>query len=234
VLNLTPTEQERLLVFQAAELARRRQSRGLRLNQAEAAAFLVDEALEHARDGRSIPEIRELVTGMLTTDDVLPGVAALVPMLVVEGQFLDGTRLITIYDPITPGDHDDASTVDPLGDPGTVQTRPGDIELNAGCDGIELEVTNTGDRAIQVSSHYLFAQTNAALIFDRVRAAGHRLDIPSGTTVRFEPGIAQTVRLVPFPDGGAAIEPRQVADHDRNGQPVDQESDGRTDRDDVP
>ncbi|HEY5875039.1 MAG TPA: urease subunit gamma, partial [Ilumatobacteraceae bacterium] len=73
MLNLTPTEQERLLVFQAAELARRRRSRGLRLNQAEAAAFLVDEALEHARDGRSIPEIRELVTGTLTTDDVLPG-----------------------------------------------------------------------------------------------------------------------------------------------------------------
>ena len=157
MLNLTPTEQERLLVFQAAELARRRRSRGLRLNQAEAAALLVDEALEHARDGRSIPEIRELVTGTLTTDDVLPGVAALVPMLVVEGQFLDGTRLITVYDPITPGAHDDASAVDPLGHPGAVQTPPGDIELNAGCDGIELEATNTGDRAIQVSSHYPFA-----------------------------------------------------------------------------
>jgi urease subunit gamma/beta len=232
VLNLTPTEQERLLVFQAAELARRRRSRGLRLNQAEAAAFLVDEALEHARDGRSIPEIRELVTGTLTTDDVLPGVAALVPMLVVEGQFLDGTRLITIYDPITPGAHDDASAVDPFGDPGAVQTRPGDIELNAECDGIELEATNTGDRAIQVSSHYPFAQTNAALTFDRVRAAGHRLDIPSGTTVRFEPGIAQTVRLVPFPDGGAAIEPRQVADQDSG--PVDLERSGPADRDEVP
>jgi urease subunit gamma/beta len=223
-LNLTPTEQERLLVFQAAELARRRRARGLRLNQAEAAAFLLDEALEHARDGRSIPEIRELVTGALTTDDVLPGVAALVPMLVVEGQFLDGTRLITVYDPITPGAHDDASAVDPLGDPGAVQTLPGDIELNAGCDCIELEATNTGDRAIQVSSHYPFAQTNAALTFDRVRAAGHRLDIPSGTTVRFEPGIAQTVRLVLFPDGGTAIEPRQVAG---------QENEGRADRGDV-
>lgn len=212
MLNLTPTEQERLLVFQAAELARRRRSRGLRLNQAEAAALLLDEALEHARDGRSIPEIRELVTGTLTTDDVLPGVATLVPMLVVEGQFLDGTRLITVYDPITPGAHDDAAAIDPLGHPGAVQTPPGDIELNPGCAGIELEATNTGDRAIQVSSHYPFAQTNRALAFDRLLAAGHRLDIPSGTTVRFEPGIAHTVRLVPFPDGGAAIEPRQVVD----------------------
>jgi len=212
VLNLTPTERERLLVFHAAELARRRRSRGLRLNQAEAAALLIDEALEHARDGRSIPEIRELVTGTLTTDDVLPGVAALVPMLVVEGQFLDGTRLITVYDPITPGSNDDLGSVDPLGPPGAVDTVPGDIELNAGCDGIELEATNTGDRAIQVSSHYPFAQTNAALVFDRVRAAGRRLDVPSGTTVRFEPGIAHTVRLIPFPEGGAAIEARQIDD----------------------
>ena len=212
MLNLTPTERERLLVFHAAELARRRRSRGLRLNQAEAAALLIDEALEHARVGRSIPEIRELVTGTLTTDDVLPGVAALVPMLVVEGQFLDGTRLITVYDPITPGSNDDLGSFDPLGPPGAVDTVPGDIELNAGCDGIELEATNTGDRAIQVSSHYPFAQTNAALVFDRVRAAGRRLDVPSGTTVRFEPGIAHTVRLIPFPEGGAAIEARQIDD----------------------
>ncbi len=232
MLNLTPTERERLLVFHAAELARRRRLRGLRLNQAEAAALLIDEALEHARDGRSIPEIRELVTGMLTTDDVLPGVAALVSMLVVEGQFLDGTRLITVYDPITPGVNDDAGDADPLGPPGAVDTVPGDIELNAGCDGIELEATNTGDRAIQVSSHYPFAQTNAALVFDRVRAAGHRLDVPSGTTVRFEPGIAHTVRLIPFPDGGAAIEPRQIADQpDRLADPEPGE---RADRDDVP
>jgi urease subunit gamma/beta len=164
---------------------------------------------------------------------VLPGVAALVPMLVVEGQFLDGTRLITVYDPITQGAHDDVSVVDPLGLPGAVQTPPGDIQLNAGCDGIELEATNTGDRAIQVSSHYPFAQTNAALAFDRVRAAGHRLDIPSGTTVRFEPGIAHTVRLVPFPDGGVAIEPRQVPDHERSG-PANRDSGGPADPDGAP
>ncbi|MGD9702753.1 MAG: urease subunit beta [Acidimicrobiia bacterium] len=208
MLNLTPSEHERLVLFQAAELARRRRARGLRLNQAEAAAWLLDEALEHARDGRNIPEIRELVTGALTTDDVLPGVAALVPMLVVDGQFPDGTRLITVYDPITPGLHDEAA--DPLGAPGAVITPPDDIELNAGSVGIELEVTNTGDRAIQVSSHYPFAATNSALAFDRVAAAGRRLDVPAGTTVRFEPGIALTVRLIPFPGGGATIEPRQV------------------------
>jgi urease subunit gamma/beta len=209
VLNLTPTELERLVLFQAAELARRRRSRGLRLNQAEAAALLIDDALEHARDGRSIPEIRELVTGTLTTDDVLAGVDALVPMIVVEGQFADGTRLITVYDPITPGELP-PDPPDPLGAPGAITTPSGDIELNAGLAAIELEVTNTGDRAIQVSSHYPFAQTNGGLAFDRSAAAGHRLDIPAGTTVRFEPGVAQVVRLVPFPGLGADVEARRA------------------------
>lgn len=208
MLNLTPSEEERLLVFQAAELARRRRARGLRLNQAEAAALLLDDALEHARDGRSIPEVKELVTGTLTTDDVLPGVAALVPVLIVEGQFPDGTRLITIYDPITPGaaQHDE----DPAGVLGAVITPDADIELNAGLPAITLAVTNTGDRAIQVSSHHPFAETNSALEFDRVAATGHRLDVPAGTTVRFEPGIETTVSLVPFPDLGARVESRQV------------------------
>lgn len=208
MLNLTPSEEERLLIFQAAELARRRRGRGLRLNQAEAAALLLDEALEHARDGRTIPEVRELVTGTLTTDDVLPGVAALVPMLVVEGQFADGTRLITVYDPITPGVEPAGPGVDDA--PGAIITPDEEIELNAGLPSITLAVTNTGDRAIQVSSHHPFAETNRALEFDRDAARGHRLDVPAGTTVRFEPGIETTVTLVPFPDGGARVEPRQL------------------------
>ena len=208
MLNLTASEAERLLIFQAAELARRRRARGLRLNQAEAAALLLDDALEHARDGRTIPEVRELVTGTLTTDDVLPGVARLVPMLVVEGQFPDGTRLITIYDPITPGvdvQHGDGGE-----EPGAVITPDTDIELNAGLPVLTLDVVNTGDRAIQVSSHHPFAETNAALAFDRHAATGHRLDVPAGTTVRFEPGVETTVTLVPFPAGGAQVEPRQI------------------------
>ena len=216
MLSLTPSELERLTLFQAAELARRRRARGLRLNQAEAAALLLDDALEHARDGRTIPEIRELVTGTLTTDDVLPGVAALVPMLVVEGQFPDGTRLITVMDPISAGTQPE--TDDPLGPPGAVITPEGDIELNAGLPVVEVEVTNTGDRAIQVSSHHPFAEVNDALAFDRERAEGRRLDVPAGTTVRFEPGIPMTVALVPFPDDGARVEPRRRSgSHDRDG-----------------
>ena len=76
MLNLTPSEQERLLIFEAAELARRRRARGRRLNQAEAESLLLDEALELARDGVPIPELRDAVSSLLTTGDVLTGVAS--------------------------------------------------------------------------------------------------------------------------------------------------------------
>ena len=82
--------------------------------------------------------------------------------------------------------------------PGEVIPVAGEIELNAGRDSIELEVANTGDRPIQVGSHYHFAETNPALSFDRVTAKGRRLDVAAGTAVRFEPGQTRTVRLVGF------------------------------------
>jgi len=80
--------------------------------------------------------------------------------------------------------------------PGEVMTADGDIELNAGRATVELEVTNTGDRPIQVGSHYHFFETNGALSFDRDKARGFRLDIAAGTAVRFEPGQSRSVRLV--------------------------------------
>jgi urease subunit beta len=82
--------------------------------------------------------------------------------------------------------------------PGEVIAASGDIELNAGLPVIELDVSNTGDRPIQVGSHYHFYETNAGLSFDRDKARGLRLDIPAGTAVRFEPGQTRTVRLIPF------------------------------------
>lgn len=85
--------------------------------------------------------------------------------------------------------------------PGEIFPASGDITLNAGATAIELEVANTGDRPIQVGSHYHFAETNPALAFDRAAARGQRLDIAAGTAVRFEPGQTRTVRLVPY--GGA-------------------------------
>jgi urease subunit beta len=80
--------------------------------------------------------------------------------------------------------------------PGELRVEPGELELNAGRATVTLTVANTGDRPIQVGSHYHFAETNAALSFDRDRASGFRLDIPAGTAVRFEPGQSRTVQLV--------------------------------------
>ena len=82
--------------------------------------------------------------------------------------------------------------------PGEIFAAPGEIVLNKDRAAISLSVANTGDRAIQVGSHYHFAETNAALAFDRGAALGYRLDIPAGTAVRFEPGQSREVRLVPY------------------------------------
>ncbi len=82
--------------------------------------------------------------------------------------------------------------------PGEVFPAAGEIELNAGREAVEVEVANTGDRPVQVGSHYHFAETNPALSFDRAVARGRRLDIPAGTAVRFEPGQTRRVSLVPF------------------------------------
>jgi len=87
--------------------------------------------------------------------------------------------------------------------PGEIFPVAGDIVLNKDQAAISLKVANSGDRPIQVGSHYHFAETNAALVFDRKAALGYRLDIPAGTAVRFEPGLSRDVRLIPY--GGARL-----------------------------
>ena len=82
--------------------------------------------------------------------------------------------------------------------PGEIITLPGEIELNSGLPRTTLTIANTGDRPIQVGSHYHFAETNPALSFDRAAARGQRLDIPAGTAVRFEPGQTREITLIPF------------------------------------
>ncbi|MBE0529895.1 MAG: urease subunit beta [Rhodospirillales bacterium] len=82
--------------------------------------------------------------------------------------------------------------------PGEIFTAPGEIELNAGRPTVQVSVANTGDRPVQVGSHYHFFETNDALAFDRAKARGMRLDIPAGTAVRFEPGQSREVTLVPY------------------------------------
>ena len=82
--------------------------------------------------------------------------------------------------------------------PGEIMAAAGEIELNVGRVPVTLNVANTGDRPVQVGSHYHFAETNPALSFDRTRARGHRLDIAAGTAVRFEPGQTRAVTLIPY------------------------------------
>lgn len=89
--------------------------------------------------------------------------------------------------------------------PGEVFTPEGEITLNEGREAIVLEVANTGDRPVQVGSHYHFAETNAALDFDRDAARGRRLDVPSGTAVRFEPGQTRRIALVPYAGGRRVV-----------------------------
>ena len=99
-MHLTPREQEKLLIFTAAELARRRRSRGLKLNHPEALAILTAEILEGIRDGRSVSELMEWGLGILARDDVMDGVPEMIDEVQVEGTFPDGTKLVTIHHPI--------------------------------------------------------------------------------------------------------------------------------------
>lgn len=191
---LTPTELERLTIYTAAELARKRQARGLKLNHPEATAIIADEILEGAREGRSVAELIAFGSTLLTTDDVMPGVAQMMPILQVEGTFPDGTKLVTVHDPIRPG----RKPVEAVPVPGEIIPAEGDIEINAGRRKATLRARNTGDRPIQIGSHYHFFEANRALEFDRARAFGMHLDIPAGTAVRFEPGEEKEVTLVLF------------------------------------
>jgi urease subunit gamma/beta len=193
---LTPTEYERLTIYTAAELARRRRRRGLLLNHPEAVAIIVDEILEGARDGRGVADLMGFGSTILSTDDVMPGVTALMQLIQIEATFPDGTKLITIHDPIRPGDKPIAQGEKLI--PGEVFPAEGEIELNAGRAKIRVSVTNTGDRPIQVGSHYHFFETNRALEFDRAASFGLHLDIPAGTSARFEPGETKDVALVSF------------------------------------
>src|SRR5215470_11034019 len=191
---LTPTEMERLVIFTAAELARKRRARGVKLNHPEAVAFIADEILEGARDGRSVADLISFGATLLTTDDVMPGVMDLMPMIQVEATFPDGTKLVTVHDPIRPG-------MQPYRmerTPGEVIVPDEEIEINAGRSETVIKVLNSGDRPVQVGSHYHFFETNRALEFDRSAAFGMHLNIPSSTAMRFEPGDQRDVSLVPY------------------------------------
>ena len=195
-MELSPREKDKLLLFTAALVAERRKARGLKLNYPEAVAYISAAILEGARDGRTVAELMAEGTRILGADDVMEGVAELITEVQVEATFPDGTKLVTVHQPIPVGN--------PLGI-GAVTTLPGTIELNAGRATVRLEVANSGDRPIQVGSHYHFFEVNPALKFDRQSARGFRLDVPAGTAVRFEPGQTRTVDLVAY-DGERIVQ----------------------------
>jgi urease subunit gamma/beta len=185
---LTPREQERLMVSLAAIVARDRLARGVVVNLPEATAIISSFVLEGARDGRSVADLMEAGRHVLTSSQVMAGVPELLAEVQVEATFPDGTKLVTIHEPIA---SDGAGVV-----PGEVLLADEEIELFAGRQVITLDVVNGGDRPVQVGSHFHFAEANPALVFDRAAARGYRLAVPAGTSVRFEPGIGRTVELV--------------------------------------
>lgn len=197
-MNLAPTEMERLTIFMAAEFARRNWSLGIKLSRPEAIAIIADEMLLAARKDVSYAEIVDMAGNLLTTDDVMPGVAGMISVVSVEACFEEGTKMLVVYDPIRPG----ADPVQQSIVPGEITTAEGDIELNLGRERVAVDVVNPGDRDIQVRSHAHFFEINPALEFDREKTFGMRLDRPSGTGVRFEPGLKKRVDLVQFGGSG--------------------------------
>jgi urease subunit gamma/beta len=144
--------------------------------------------MEGARDGKTVAQLMSEGRTVLTRADVMEGIAEMIHDIQVEATFPDGTKLVTVHEPIRGSASQDV--------PGAVIAGDGDVVMNVGRATLSLRVANTGDRPIQVGSHYHFFETNAALDFDRAKTRGMRLDIPAGTAVRFEPGQARDVQLV--------------------------------------
>lgn len=189
-MKLSQTELDRVLIFNIAEMARRRRAKGLRLNYPEAVALISDEMMERAREGAGYQEVRSLGLSLLTPDDVMEGVPALCRGLTLEPMFEDGPRIIVLPDPI--------AGAPSAGAPGERLLAETPIELNAGRDVLTVSVTNQSDHVVNVSSHYHFYEVNPRMVFDRAATYGRHLDIQAGRSVIWEPGETKSVDLVPY------------------------------------
>ena len=186
-MRLLPREQDRLLLFLAAELARSRQARGLRLGQAEAVALIGDAVCEAARDGASYAEAEAAGYAVLGEADVLDGVGDLVARVEVEALFADGSRLLVLHRPVLAD-----------GPP-----APSEAAVAWLGDGPRISVVNEGDVLVGVTSHFHFFEVNRMLRFDRAAAWGMRLAVAPGVKVFFAPGEPRDVVLTGF--GGARV-----------------------------
>src|ERR1700724_816150 len=166
-MHLTPRDLDKLVLHGAGFLAQKRLARGVRLNHPEAIALIATQLLEFIRDGRSVADLMDLGRRMLGRAQVLSGVPEMIAEVQVEGTFPDGTKLVTVHHPVASEDgnlalalhgsflpipalsrFEESKTPDVA--PGSYEVVPGQIELNAGRDVIELRVTNLGDRPVQV------------------------------------------------------------------------------------
>jgi len=211
-VRLTPWEEERLLLFAAAELARRHRAAGIALNAPEAVALICDAMLEAARAGGSYAEVEAAGLAAVSPEQVMDGVRELVDDVRLEVLLEDGARLIVLVDPlgrgaapsgrgpgaVVPGHPHEGSEAEPGG-----AAHPMAHER----DPIELEVRSTSTRAIRVSSHFPFDRVNRRLEFDRAAAAGYRLDVSAGSSVRWAPGETKRVRLVRYGGSGEDAPP---------------------------
>lgn len=211
-MRLSPGEVEKLILHNAGFLAQKRYARGLKLNYVESVALIASQLLEFIREAYSVSNLMDLGKKILGINDVMRNVPDMIHEVQVEGTFPDGTKLVSVHDPIC-RDYGDESlalygsglirTVGMLPTDGAIHRRPGeilsedgDVILNEGRKTVTIEVTNRGDRPIQVGSHYPFFEVNPYLDFKRQQAYGYRLNIPSGAAVRFEPGESKRVELV--------------------------------------
>lgn len=193
-MRLTPRETDRLMLHYAGTVAEGRLKKGLALSYPEAIAYISKNILELAREGKTVAELMQAGRKMLSSDQVMDGVAEMIHEIQVEVTFPDGTKLVTVHDPIPcsgkliPGEF-------------ILEDEP--IRINEGRQTVTIDVTNTADRPVQVGSHFHFFEVNKRLSFDRKAAYGMRLDIPAGTAVRFEPGETRSVTLTEI--GGSRI-----------------------------
>jgi urease subunit gamma/beta len=194
-VRLTDWEEERLLIFSAAELARRHRAAGLALNAPEAVAIICDAMLEAARAGASYEDVEAAGRNAVSIDQVMPGVRDLIDEVRLEVLMDDGTRLVVLVDPLGGGVDD--GPLEP--GPGAVIPAAGEVaDPNVGRERIRVTVRSTSARAIRVSSHYPFDRVNARLVFDREAARGFRLDLPAGASLKWAPGETLEVDLIRY------------------------------------
>jgi urease subunit gamma/beta len=191
-MRLIPWEEDRLLIFAAAELARRHRAAGVPLNHPEAVALICDAMLEAARGGAGYEAVEAAGRAAVQPAEVMDGVAALLDEVRLEVLLGDGSRLVVLPYPLGDG------AADPI--------KPGDVRLapQSATDPLQdrerrtITVRNGSARVVRVSSHYPFERVNPRLEFDRGAATGFRLDLPAGASQRWGPGETQDVTLVRY------------------------------------